>query len=219
MAASYNRGRVAVFSAGESGYLAHRAWRAHDDAEVWCAIFGDHCVFGEDGAGCPNTLFSGGDDARLRRWDLRVPFGAGPCFSARFPAGVTCLHAVPGSESLLTAGDYADRVTLWDLRAPRGALAEADVGGGVWRLKYRPGDASVVLCAAMRGGFRARGVDGEGGRLEQVAEMLAPHGEEALCYGADWVGDGEGEEGVLGTVGCCSFYDDLFTLSVIEKKM
>lgn len=91
-------------------------------------------------------LFSGGDDAVLQ--SMQLSFGSDddpkistpsstPLWTDRktHQAGVTAI--LPLSNDLLITGSYDDHIRL--LYAPpvgrRQALAELDLGGGVWRLK------------------------------------------------------------------------------------
>lgn len=98
---------------------------------------------------------------------------------------------------------------------------ERDVGGGVWRIKWRrPNDAAagggLLALACMHGGAVVlRLDDGDGvGALEEVAQY---GGHQSMAYGIDWcecrglaVGGGgeEEEEASRGLfLASCSFYD------------
>ena len=198
LAASHNQGLLAVHSLSDSSSDPLRAWTAHGDSEVWAVAF-------QSGPG--TLLFSGADDGTLQGWDLRASPGS-PSFCKRFEAGVTCLlpHSDP---NLLVSGCYDQRVALWDLRNLRRALSSCETGGGVWRLKYHPSDPSYLITAAMRGGFHLLRQDADG-QLSLASSHLDPHTSEGLCYGVDWIAAETVEDSL---VGCCSFYDDLFSIA------
>lgn len=61
---------------------------------------------------------------------------------------------------------YDESLSIFDVRAPRNALVSIGTGGGVWRVKHHPFDASLILTASMHNGFHvfrvsdcARGTD------------------------------------------------------------
>lgn len=58
---SLSTGALAHLVAGEGGWVVSEEWHAHD-FEPWIAAYSD-----------TNTVWSGGDDCRLKRWDLRAP--------------------------------------------------------------------------------------------------------------------------------------------------
>lgn len=79
-------------------------------------------------------LVSGGDDMKMRLWDLR-----GPCATASdatatnsktHTAGVTFLKWHPAREHCFASGSYDESVRLWDDRNVRTPVAEWAVGGG-----------------------------------------------------------------------------------------
>ncbi|KCV73117.1 hypothetical protein H696_00661 [Fonticula alba] len=130
--------------------------------------------------GC--MVLSGGDDGVFRGWDLRMGFDSSVFTNRSHNAGVTAVSAPPESVSagrpLVVSGSYDQSVRVWDLRSPRRPLETFEVGGGVWRLRWRDGwdpswgaggegDSAPVaglLVAAMHGGFRVLGL-GPGGAL------------------------------------------------------
>ena len=61
VAVSDSRGQVGIVELCESGSKVTRLWKAHD-YEAWITCFGKD----------ERVVFSGGDDCKLRVWDLRV---------------------------------------------------------------------------------------------------------------------------------------------------
>ena len=196
------------------------AWQAHD-LEGWAVAFGHHDE---------HTLYTGADDAMLKRWDLRsAADGEPPAATASnrrsHRAGVCCLSPHPTREHLLASGSYDESVRLWDMRQLRSPLGEHGCGGGVWRLKWHPSRADVLLAACMHAGFAVlktaggevdesggEGADGEADaplpcELEALA-LYEAHGLGAggLGYGADWR-RGAGADGAADVAATCSFYD------------
>lgn len=58
---SLNTGELAVVECKEQEYTAMRQWKAHE-YEAWTVCSDIYQ---------PDILYSGGDDCRLRSWDLR----------------------------------------------------------------------------------------------------------------------------------------------------
>jgi WD40 repeat protein/energy-coupling factor transporter ATP-binding protein EcfA2 len=79
--------------------------RGHDDAVRAVAV-------GPNGW----EVFSGGEDGKVRRLDLRHP-EAPPAVLGSFGAGIRALSILAGGD-LLAAGSSAGEVRLWDLRRP-----------------------------------------------------------------------------------------------------
>ena len=64
-------------------------------------------------------------------------------------------------------------------------MPQVDTGGGVWRAKWHPRDAELLLAACMYDGFAVlRAAAGEAGGLE-ILETYE-HASGSLSYGADW---------------------------------
>lgn len=188
LALSGTTGRAFLGQLSPGGLQLVNAWQAHD-LECWAVAFG--------GAADPATLFTGGDDATLKRWDLRTAHGgsaAGDGSDSADPdaaddgaappvatamnrrshaAGVCCIAPCPSTPHLLATGSYDERARLWDARMLRAPLVEHECGGGVWRLKWHPERRDVLLAACMHAGFAVLRVPG----LEQPpadAESTAP---------------------------------------------
>ncbi|KAJ9451618.1 Diphthine methyltransferase-like protein [Diplonema papillatum] len=163
----------------------HQAWDAHEH-EVWVASWIDRSV-----------LATGSDDGRLKLWDTRIGFDF-PTASRRFDAGVTAVSMSGGN---LLIGSYDERLHVLNPSALKRDLATSEpLGGGVWRVKPCPDEASdSLLVAAMQGGGYKLSVDGE----EVVQEAhFGLH--ESMVYGCEWLVPSPGHKGLVAT---CSFYD------------
>lgn len=178
-------------------------WQAHQ-LEAWAAA---------TDAWHPSLLHSGGDDCAYRLWDIRQGFKAPAWQSSKaHGAGVCCVASSPYQEHYSVTGSYDDRLRLWDLRAPQRPvqLAEVNMGGGVWRTKWHPTDARLLLAACMYNGFAVLRVDGTSQDLSIAATY--EHKPGALSYGADWCREalslGSSSKGGCGSLAAtCSFYD------------
>ncbi|KAI5478338.1 WD repeat protein [Pseudohyphozyma bogoriensis] len=180
---------------GETELEVVDTWKAHD-FEPWIAAF--DCWN-------PNVVWSGGDDCKMKGWDLRTGF----------EGGVTSIQSHPLRENIIAVGSYDTQIHLFDRRSPLTPLATHNSLGGIWRLKWHATNPDRLLIAAMHGGFEVvdwdfssspsnAGSEGkwEVGGAEQKASFL---GHESLAYGVDWSGgrDAEGRD----LVASCSFYD------------
>ena len=173
LALSGTTGRAYVGQLSPDGLKLVHTWQAHD-LECWAVAFG-----GEDE---PHTLFTGGDDATLKIWDMRGGGAAAagatdsadsaeyddgappPAMTASnrrsHSAGVCCISACPSTPHLVATGSYDERVRLWDARVLRAPICEYDCGGGVWRLKWHPERHGLLLAACMHAGFAVLQVPG-----------------------------------------------------------
>ncbi|KAJ1785856.1 hypothetical protein LPJ59_006049 [Coemansia sp. RSA 2399] len=201
IATSQSDGSVRLLEFAESRLETLARWQAHD-LEAWITAF-DYWN--------TSVVYSGGDDARLKAWDMRMdPDGRSPVLnSRRHEAGVCSIQSNFHRQYLLATGSYDENVLIWDTRSMRKPLAEHNVGGGVWRLKWHPQNPSLLLVAAMYNGFHV---------LDASADVDCAHASiqprtsfmdhESIAYGADWSHDRTTcEDGWL--VGTCSFYDHI----------
>ena len=204
LALSSTAGRLFVLEATPTGARCLHSWAAHDD-NGWSVAF-DRAE--------PSTLYSGGDDAVLKRWDLRTASDDQCVASAlnrrAHSAGVCCISPHALRPHLVATGSYDEKVRLWDTRSLRSPTEELGCGGGVWRLKWHPEDAGLALTACMHGGFKVLRLDGsyDGDEPPAVREAAAysEHGMgQALAYGADWAHASPATGATLAA--SCSFYD------------
>ncbi|OQR99857.1 hypothetical protein ACHHYP_04241 [Achlya hypogyna] len=192
---SQSNSRLSVWQQTPSGLEAIKEWRAHDmfgeDIEVWITAWHAHDR---------NTIFSGGDDAIFKGWDLRTDR---PSFVKRdvHSMGVCSVQSHPLDEHLIAVGSYDEAITLWDSRTMTQPLLRHETGGGVWRLKWHPTRKTWLLAACMHNGFQIIDIDAD------HADMLVHYTkQESLAYGVDWwYGDKESS-----VVGSGSFYDHSF---------
>ncbi|TFK89957.1 WD-40 repeat-containing protein [Polyporus arcularius HHB13444] len=207
MIVSLSNGSLSLLRPQEGAGLAvSDTWHAHD-YEPWIAAWNYWD---------PNVVFSGGDDLKMKGWDVREG-GARPLFvNKRFDAGVTTIQSHPHVEHILAVGSYDNTVRLFDTRKLLVPLTEVDVGGGAWRVKWHPSPTrkSDLLVACMHDGFKVVRFDfgsgdiGEGlataSKPWEVVERFDQH--TSLAYGVDWsYTDNQGSDRTL--VASCSFYD------------
>ncbi|GAA5947547.1 hypothetical protein JCM10213_005155 [Rhodosporidiobolus nylandii] len=202
---SLSSGEIATLG-GESSFEVTSTWHAHD-FEPWIAAF--DCWQ-------PSTVWTGGDDLKLKGWDLRQGCDA-PTFTNKrsFEGGVTTIQSHQLVENLFAVGSYDGRIRLFDRRKPLVPLTDYDAEGGIWRLKWHASNPSRLLCAGMHGGFKVVDFDGlalnpvdEAGWLQPGEGKLHARFDqhESLAYGVDWSSGGRTSEG-KDVVASCSFYD------------
>jgi diphthamide biosynthesis protein 7 len=211
-------GSLRTIAVREDGALEVAATRekAHD-LEAWAVAFASPAMaLARPG----QVIFTGGDDAAFKAWDVRANFGekSAPLFSNKktHGAGVTCVAPSPHDCHVVATGSYDDVVRLWDVRNASKALeiGHVNVGGGAWRLRWHPSQRKLAA-AAMGGGVAIvewtgrerveRKVDEATGEASLEYEIsfgsvdkepsYEAHG--SIAYGADWGwrgDDGDGDD-------------------------
>ncbi|GFO06777.1 WD repeat domain 85 [Plakobranchus ocellatus] len=140
VAASDSSGFLSILDI-DKGLEVIDSWQAHD-YEAWITAF--HKFDG-------NLVFSGGDDCRLKGWDIRDL--SRPVFiSKRHQMGVCSIQSHPFYENIFASGSYDEDILVWDKRTMKMPLASASLGGGVWRIKWNPVDGAYILTATMYNG-------------------------------------------------------------------
>jgi diphthamide biosynthesis protein 7 len=165
------------------------------------------------------VFFPGGDDCKLKGWDVRTAEDELPIWTnKRFDAGVTCIQTSPHRPNVVAVGSYNSTLTLLDPRYPSRPLIDPiDIGGGAWRVKWHPSAerSNDILVACMHDGFKVvrLGTEAEGGAVSVVGSELLTRfdGHESLAYGADWSYATKATGGET-LVGSASFYDHLVQL-------
>ncbi|WFD30678.1 methylated diphthine methylhydrolase [Malassezia sp. CBS 17886] len=178
-------------------------WHAHD-YEAWTVAW--------DCWSDATVAWSGGDDLQLKGWDLRTPIHDGsrePTFTCQKPfgGGVTALESHPTREHYWAVGSYDEMLRLFDARHTRRPVSETPVGGGVWRAKWHPSCAPLLLLGCMHGGFKivqCAGLQEGGTPTEAPMDIVSQFDEhKSIAYGCDW----ERARPADALVYSCSFYD------------
>ncbi|EPT04340.1 hypothetical protein FOMPIDRAFT_1140860 [Fomitopsis schrenkii] len=203
---SLSNGSLALLRPDDTnGLSVTETWHAHDH-EPWIAAWNYWDT---------NVVYSGGDDLKMRAWDIRQDLSQPLFVNKRFDAGITTIQSHPYIEHLIAVGSYDNTVRLYDARKPLVPLTQADVGGGAWRVKWHPSPSrkNDLLVACMYDGFkvvRFGGISDAGdfntasvGAWE-VIKRFDKH--ESLAYGVDWsFAEPKADGDTL--VASCSFYD------------
>jgi diphthine methyl ester acylhydrolase len=191
-------GSLSVVSMREDRLEVSTGWAAHQ-YEVWTCYF--------DRARS-HLLYSGSDDCCFCCWDLREsPSNVVFRNKKSHSMGVCCIAQNPVEGNMLLTGSYDEYLRVWDMRLMAKPVNENSInlGGGVWRMKYHPSIADVVLAACMHNGFTIVKV---GAGDPMVMETYSKH--ESLAYGADWqIREAAEQNGNSSIVATCSFYDRL----------
>ncbi|OCF39592.1 WD40 repeat domain 85 [Kwoniella heveanensis CBS 569] len=193
---SLSSGSLAYLKSGEAGYKVESEWKAHD-FEPWITSFDIWDL---------NTVWSGGDDCKLKRWDVRQTFRP-TLVNKNFEAGVTTISSSPHTPHLLAVGSYDENLRIFDSRSPLEPLTTIPLGGGIWRTRFHPsidrkGD---ILNACMHDNFKIVRLDpsllshfddndismsiGGHGDVDaksgwEIVKQFEAH--DSLAYGADW---------------------------------
>ena len=213
--------------------------------EAWCVAMSP-ADFAPEYSGSPSfTIYTGGDDSVLQyatctikqklpsgddSLDIELPFSA---VSVRgHDAGVTAILPLPCGKDLVVTGSYDDHVRVYSIQPLQETfgvrkarvLAEANLGGGVWRLRLikhedggKGGDGAwraLILASCMHAGARIlqlKGSDTSSGDIElDVLARFEEH--KSMNYASDFQPgtetNGAGELVCIST----SFYDKLLCI-------
>ncbi|KAJ3828296.1 WD40-repeat-containing domain protein [Lentinula raphanica] len=203
---SCSDGDLVLLDPTPSSLVTLEKWTAHD-YEPWIAAWNYWDT---------NTVYSGGDDFKLKGWDIRTDLHQ-PIFVNKRLAGITTIQSHPYIEHLFAVGSYDSSVRLFDIRKPIIPLCETNVGGGAWRVKWHPSAIrkSDLLVACMHDGFKTLRFDElreEKTHLEElspsksasVVQQFDEH--QSLAYGVDWSFAPPSSDGRT-AIASCSFYD------------
>jgi len=193
VAVSYSTGEVAQFKVANHGLDLERSWKAHD-FEAWITAF-DYWN--------TSMLYSGGDDCLFKGFDLRSSANSPAFVSRAHDMGVCSVHCNPHKEHRLVTGSYDEHVRVWDTRMIRKTpLSAVHVGGGVWRLKWKPVDGDLIVAACMHNGFAV--LDATAADSPKVCVTYQNH--KSLAYGVDWCYSSFADRECQ-ILASCSFYD------------
>ena len=108
-----------------------------------------------------------------------------------------------------THTSYDETLLLWDTRNMSKPHKEAQLGGGIWRIKWNNKRPHLLATACMHNGFQLVNSHLDSSKDPEVVCQYSQHG--SLAYGIDWCPlnstvtriDSE-NQAILAT---CSFYD------------
>lgn len=229
LVASRSDGHLNVLRLTENGGLdVELEWSGHNlggcPIEVWTAVA---CPWQ------PEVVWSGGDDSKLKGWDIRTGCSRPTFTSSEHTMGVTIVSWNPHVENTVCSGSYDECVLLWDQRQLRKPIAEFGTGGGVWRLKWYPDPEhpNLLLAACMYNGVHVLSVDnvsassaappdaagrgsvghaaGTGTGATTIRSLLHYQEHKSIAYGIEWLIKDNDENAAVGRplIASCSFYD------------
>lgn len=200
LAVSYSNGELQLVNADKE---CTRRWKAHE-LEAWIVMIDRHN---------PAVLYSGSDDCLFKRWDVRT--SSATLTNRSHEAGVCSMHSHPTNPNIVATGSYDDHIRVWDTRyihPRRPALHTLHVGGGVWRLKWRPDNGEHLLAACMYNGVTVVGFDDDD-QLKHSPKIISRFTKhESMAYGADWCRHRSDKHDVGCFIATCSFYDNKLCL-------
>ena len=166
-------GRLAFMVCCDTGELVCSSqWKAHE-YEAWVTAR-DHWNV--------HLVYSGGDDNKLRGWDLRMP-NSSVFTSHHHATGVCSVQSHPLREFLLATGSFDETLFIWDTRNMTAPLRKVLIDdGGFWRLKWHPSDPNLLLAACTRAGAAV---------FDFTVSLSMPsvtwyREHQSLVYGVDW---------------------------------
>ena len=169
-------GRLAFMACCDTGELVCSSqWKAHE-YEAWVTA-SDHWN--------AHMVYSGGDDTKLRGWDLRTAGSLSSCVftSSHHSTGVCAIHSHPLREFLLATGSFDETLLIWDSRNMTAPLRKVSIeDGGIWRIKWHPSDPNLLLAACTRAG--AAVFDFTVSLSMPSVAWYKEH--QSLVYGVDW---------------------------------
>lgn len=172
---SFSNGDIVIAENSQSSSI-YREFNAHPNSEVWTIGFSK---FSE------NLYSSGGDDCRLKFWDLREEKETG---QKRYEMGVTTMEWSFTNEYQLFVGSYDESVSLWDVRNIRTPLGSVSLGGGVWRIKQNKNSPTLILTATMYNQFHLLRFSENDCKFHVELDAFGSptHTPGSLAYGAGW---------------------------------
>ncbi|KAJ8037207.1 Diphthine methyltransferase [Holothuria leucospilota] len=226
---SDSRGKISLCHFHNGSELKSvQEWHAHG-FEAWIAAFNYWQ---------PDIVLTGGDDCRLKVWDTRTDCTSPVIVSKRHSMGVCSLHSNRHHEHFFVSGSYDETILVWDTRQMKSPLFDANVGGGVWRLKWHPDkESNFLLGACMHNGFHildTTAMLGSENCKKKFESVFQYQGHSSLAYGVDWCRLDVNNfpacpEYVVETnlgrnakktniVASCSFYDHLLKVWLLEER-
>ena len=190
IASSFSTGELKISQLTPTALTKLSAWKAHE-FEAWICAFNHHN---------PSIVYSGGDDCLFKGWDSRT----NQCLflNRTHEMGVCSMHCSLNRDNILATGSYDENIRIWDTRCIRKfPLSTTNVGGGVWRLKWSPHDANLLVAACMHNGVSV--IDCSDSNASTHSAVLQYSNHKSLAYGVDWCCKLSQDK----LLASCSFYD------------